>query len=112
MLAMRARLTIEWFVPLGQARAITNVLQSVADETRVMRGCIGCSVLTDIGTRGTVRYSEEWETEADLRARIRSDNFPRLASLMEASIQPPTVEIVLAHQTRGLDFVEEVRAHS
>ena len=103
-------MTIEWFVPLGQTRSITMALHTVAAETRTMRGCIGCSVSTDIGNRGTVRYTEEWLSEDDLRERIRSDTFAQLVTLIEGSTQPPRIEFALPHQTRGLDFVEEVRA--
>jgi quinol monooxygenase YgiN len=103
-------MTIEWFVPLGQSRPITMALHSLAAETRAMQGCIGCSVTSDIGNRGTVRYTEEWLTEANLRERVRSDNFVHLVSLIENTTQPPRIEIRLAHETRGLDFLEEVRA--
>ena len=102
-------MTIEWFVPLGQTRPITMALHSVAAETRTARGCVGCSVSTDIGNRGTVRYVEEWLTEDDLRQRVRSDTFVHLVTLMEDATQPPRIEFALAHETRGLDFVEEVR---
>ena len=64
---------------------------------------------TDIGNRGTVRYTEEWLTEDDLRRRLRSDTFEHLVTLMEDATQPPRIEFTLAHETRGLDFVEEVR---
>jgi quinol monooxygenase YgiN len=110
MLATSIRMTIEWLVPLGQLRPITIALHSVAAETRTTRGCLGCSVASDIGTRGTVRYVEEWLTEDDLRQRVGSDTFIPLVTLMEDTTQPPRIEFALAHQTRGLDFVEEVRA--
>ena len=103
-------MTIEWAVPLGQTRPITMALHLLAAETRTAHGCIGCSVATDIGNRGTVRYIEEWLTENDLRERLRSDNFSQLVTLMEGATQPPRIEFTLAHGTRGLDFVEEVRA--
>jgi quinol monooxygenase YgiN len=102
-------MTIEWFVPIGQTRPITLALHSLAAETRTVRGCIGCSLATDIGNRGTVRYSEEWLTEEDLRRRIRSDNFSQLATLMDDATQPPRIQFALAHETRGFDFLEEVR---
>jgi len=106
------RMTIEWFVPLGQTRPITMALHSVAAETRTTRGCIGCSVSTDIGNRGLVRYSEEWLTEADLREHVQSDTFAQLVTLIEGATQTPRVEFTLAHVTRGLDFVQEVRANT
>jgi quinol monooxygenase YgiN len=84
-------------------------LQSIAADTRTTRGCVGCSVSTDIGTRGTIRYIEEWQTEDDLRRRLRSDTFSQLVTLIENAGQPPRIEFALDHETRGLDFVEEVR---
>ena len=109
MLSTCVRMTIEWFVPLGQTRPITIALQSLAADTRTTRGCVGCSVSTDIGTRGTVRYIEEWQTEDDLRRRLRSDTFSHLVMLIENAVQPPRIEFALDRETRGLDFVEEVR---
>jgi quinol monooxygenase YgiN len=103
-------MTIEWLVPLGQARPITMALHSLAAETRMTRGCVGCSVATDIGNRGTVRYTEEWLTEQDLRDRVRSDTFAQLVALIEDSTQPPRIEFSLEHETRGFDYLEEVRA--
>ena len=103
-------MAIEWFVPIGQTRALTIALHSVAADTRTTRGCVGCSVSTDIGNRGVVRYTEEWTNEASLRERLRSDSFDPLFTLIEDATQPPRIEFTLAHEKRGLDFVEEVRA--
>jgi quinol monooxygenase YgiN len=102
-------MTIEWLVPLGQTRPITMALHSLAADTRTNHGCVGCSVSTDIGNRGTVRYIEEWQTEDDLRRRVQSDTFAQLVMLIEDATQPPRIEFSLDRETRGLDFVEEVR---
>jgi quinol monooxygenase YgiN len=104
------RMTVEWVTPIGQTRAMTMALHSVADETRTAHGCVGCSVSIDIDTRGLVRYTEEWLTEDDLRQRLLADSFSRLFTLIQDATPPPRIEFTLAHQTRGLDFVEEVRA--
>jgi len=110
MFSTRVRMTVEWYVPLGQTRPITMALHSVAAETRALRGCVGCSVSTDIGNRGIVRYTEEWQTEDDMRMRVRSDTFAHLVALVEDATEPPRIEFTTANGTRGLDFVEEVRA--
>lgn len=103
------RLTIEWHVPFGETRPITIALHELAAGTRATRGCIGCSVSADLGDRGTVRYVEEWQTEDELRRRLRSDTFTQLAGLMDDATEPPLVEFALPGGTRGLDYVEEVR---
>ncbi len=103
------RMTVEWLLPLGQMMPITHALHSLATDIRAVRGCIGCSVSTDIGPRAAVRYMEEWKTEEDLRHRLQSDTFMKLVTLIEVAPQPPRIEFALPAGTRGLDFVEEVR---
>jgi quinol monooxygenase YgiN len=103
-------MSIKWLVPLGQTRALTMALHSVAEATRGTHGCVGCSVTTDIGNRGEVHYTEEWITEADLRERLRSHTFDSLCTLIDDATPAPRIEFTLAHETRGFDFVEEVRA--
>jgi quinol monooxygenase YgiN len=112
MVAKHVRLMIEWFVPLGQARPLTMALHSIAAETRTIHGCAGCSVSTDMAERGKVRYTEAWQTEDDLRQRMQSETFSQLIMLIEDSTQAPRIEFTLLHETRGFDFVAEVRAAS
>ncbi len=103
------RMTVEWLVPLGETRPITMALHAVAAETRGVRGCIGCSVSTDIGKGGAIRYVEDWTTEEDLRERLQSDTFSQLITLIEGASQAPRIEFALPRGKRGLDFVAEVR---
>ena len=103
------RMTIEWLLPIGQTRPITMALHSLAADVRPTRGCVSCSVATDIASRGTVRYVEEWQTEEDLRSRLHDNSFTHLISLMEDAPQPPRIEFSLSRGTRGFEFVEEVR---
>src|SRR6188508_3622976 len=105
-----ARMTVEWYVPTGQMRPITLALHTLATESRSMPGCLGCSVSTDFASQGIIRYVEEWVTEQHLRDRVRADTFTQLVNIIEETPEPPFVEFMLAHTTRGLDFVEEVRS--
>jgi quinol monooxygenase YgiN len=109
MLTTRAKMTVEWVVPLGQIASITSAVHSLATETRAAPGCLGCSVSTVLGGHGTVRYVEEWRTEADLRRQLQSETFTQLAGLLEVGIEPPLVQFELPGRKRGFDYVEEVR---
>ena len=106
---MPVRMIVCWLTPIGQAHRITMALHSMMDDTRALHGCVGCSVSTRIRDQGVVRYVEEWQTEEDLRRRVRSSAFTGLAALMEYAMKPPRVEFALPGGTRGLDFVEEVQ---
>jgi quinol monooxygenase YgiN len=104
------KMTVHWFVPLGESRSITDALHGIMIRARARRDCLGCSLATEAGPHVRVRYAEEWADEASLRRELRSDRFSTLAVLMESATEPPTVEIMLPGGTRGLDYVEEVRA--
>jgi quinol monooxygenase YgiN len=102
-------MTIEWFVPMGQARPMTMALHSLAAEIRTVHGCMGCSVTTDLTNQSAVRYIEDWRTEDDLQTRLRPNTFAPLATLIEDATEAPRVEFSLPSGTRGLDYVEEVQ---
>lgn len=110
MTATAVKMTLQWLVPLGQSRSITDALHQLMIAARANRGCLGCCLSTDVGSQVDVRYTEEWMDETVLRHELRSDRFARLASLLESSSRPPTVEFMLPDGTRGLDYAEEVRA--
>jgi hypothetical protein len=106
-------MTVEWRVPTGQVRSLTIALHSLISQIRGAHGSKGCSVSMDIRDEGLVRYTEEWETEADLRHRLECDTFKDLTALMDEATESPNVEFALPSGTRGLDFVEEaIRAIS
>jgi quinol monooxygenase YgiN len=109
MASTRVRMTIEWSVPMGQTRPLTSALHSLAADVRPTRGCVSCSVTTDLANRNIVRYVEEWQTENDLRERVMADTFGQLVSLMEDAAQPPRIEFALALGMKGFEFVEEAR---
>jgi quinol monooxygenase YgiN len=109
MATTTVRMTVEWLAPGGQARSIALALHSLSADLRDVPGCLRCSVSNDL-TTGGVRYAEEWASEDDLRARVRSEAFLRLAALLEATDRVPLVEFTLAKGVRGLDFIEDLRA--
>ena len=102
-------MTVCWLTPIGQAHRLTMALHSMIDETRSLRGCIGCFISTRIREQGVVRYIEEWESEEDLRRRVRSSRFSDIATLIDSTSKPPRVGFDLPDGNRGLDFVEEVQ---
>jgi quinol monooxygenase YgiN len=110
MATTTVRMTVEWFAPAGQARSIALALHSLSADLRQTPGCLRCSVSTDLTTRAAVRYVEEWASEADLRTRVASTAFLRLAALFEATDRAPHLEFTLPAGLRGVDFLEDVRS--
>ena len=112
MATTTVRMTVEWLAPAAQARSIAFALHALSADLRESPGCLRCSVSTDLANRGALRYTEEWASEDDLRRRVGSEAFVRLAALLEATVQAPRLEFTLPDGARGLDFVEEVRGRA
>jgi quinol monooxygenase YgiN len=89
------------------AQDLLEALRFLAVGTRLEPGCVQCLAWTDADW--TVRYVEEWATEADMRQRVRSDRFTSLLGVVE-SAQEPRVQFDFVTTSRGLDYVADVRA--
>jgi quinol monooxygenase YgiN len=109
MVSPPVRMIVRWSVPAGESRPIASALQELMLSTREEPGCVGCSLSTEMSAHVSVFYVEEWASEADLQRQLRSHRFALLAELMERASQSPTVEFVLPHSIRGLDYASEVR---
>ncbi len=109
MTAAPVRMTVQWSVPPGEARHLTDTLHVLMQITRTEPGNAGCSVSTEMGAKVAIQYVEDWKTENDLRCHVQSDDFRNLAELMEYSTEFPVVRFFLPAGNRGLDYAEDVR---
>jgi quinol monooxygenase YgiN len=106
------RMMVRWSVRPGESKPIVSVLQGLMISTRTEPGCVGCSLSTDVDKAVVIHYSEEWNTEEDLKRQLRSDSFAVLVELMEHASEHPMIEFKLRSSTRGLDYAEEIRGSS
>jgi quinol monooxygenase YgiN len=104
------RLSVVLVASARTAARLEEALRSLMIPMMLTDGCIDCS--TWVEPDWTVHYLEDWATEAHMRARVRSDAFTRLLSVIEASEEQPRVQFDFVTKTRGLDYIEEVRRGS
>ena len=90
----------------ADAEGLAEGLRFQVPGTQLEKGCIGC--MTRFGADFTVFYVEEWATEADVRQRVISDRFTSLMAVVEAAAHAE-VQFDFVHETRGLEYVFEVR---
>jgi quinol monooxygenase YgiN len=86
---------------------LLDALRFLMTATRLEPGCRGCAAWADPDSM--VHYQEEWETEADMRQRVRSPRFTSLLAVIESVREAPRVQFDFVASTRGLDYVEQVR---
>lgn len=101
------RLTIALHATSGRyAQELLDALRFLVVGTRLEPGCLASCAWTD--PDWTVRYIEEWATEADVHRRVRSDRFTALLSIVE-SAREPQVQFDFVTKSRGLDYVAQLR---
>jgi quinol monooxygenase YgiN len=103
------RLGVALAAPASGSDQLVHALRLLASPTRIEPGCLGCQVWTEDNDETTVRYVEEWATEAAMRRRVRSKRFTRLLEVLESAPAPPSIQFDFVTETRGLDYVAEVR---
>ena len=93
---------------------LVDALGALIAPARHDRECTACRLVVtsepDDGWR--VQYTEEWSNEAALRHQVRLARFPRLMNVAEQSLTPPVIAFELEHDTRGLEYVDEVRQNA
>ena len=103
------RLAVSLVVAACGTQQLVHALRFLAGPTRLEAGCLGCRVWTDESDESIVRYAEEWATEEAMRLRVRSERFTRLLEVLESAQEAPCVQFDFVTETRGLDYVAEVR---
>ena len=105
------RMTLTLTGAPGESWRLAEALRSLMVPVRAERGCLHSRLVlsTEAADPASVRYAEEWDTEADLRSHVRSERFLRLLAVMELSRETPQLEFELPAGPRGLDYVAEVR---
>jgi hypothetical protein len=101
------RLTIT--LTAASARTADELLEGLrflVVSTRLEPRCLECSAWG--GPDATAHYVESWETEADMRERVLSDRFTLLLAVVEGA-EEAHVRFDFVTETRGLDYVAEVR---
>lgn len=101
------RLTVSLSAPARRTQGLLDALRYISSTIRVEEGCLGCAVWT--GPDSTIQYVEEWATEQEMRRYLCSDLFTSLLAVIESAHAPPTVRFDFVTETRGLDYVAEVR---
>jgi quinol monooxygenase YgiN len=103
------RLVVALVAPAFGTKPLVHALRFLAAPTRLEPGCLGCRVWTEENDEPTVQYVEEWATEEAIRRRVRSERFTRLLEVLESAKEAPCVQFDFVMETRGLDYVAEVR---
>ena len=102
-------LVLRFVAPQGQARIVVDSLRAVARRARQDHACEASNAYTSVEDQDHLVLEQDWRAVSDLSRYIRSDDFTQVLALIDMSAEAPRFELQHIGETRGLDYVIEVR---
>ena len=90
----------------GSVAMTAAAIRHLMLQVRRDRGCLGAWASADLLDPCRQYYVEEWMTEDDYIARLRSARFQGLITLMEAAAEPPQVGVQTVSHSYGFEYIE------
>ncbi len=70
---------------------VVRTLAAQLGPTRVQPGCHRCDLYQDVEDREAITLVEEWESQADLDVRLRSEDYRSVLGAIELSQEQPVI---------------------
>ena len=88
---------------------VIQALRVLTRAARAEKGFVTCHLCLEADDANTIHYEERWQTGEDFEDQLRSPRYTRLLALMESASEPPSLEFHFISETRGLEYVADVR---
>jgi quinol monooxygenase YgiN len=104
MIVMKLELTVSdtSFEP------VHRTLRNLIGPAEVQSGCLGCRLTRAPKKENTLVYTEIWDTESEVKSRVRSAHFRKILDAMEYSNEQPDLRFFQMNDARGMDVIEQV----
>ena len=98
-------------VTAPQSRAeVVRTLTAQLGPMRVQPGCLRCDLYQDVEDQGAITLVEEWECQADLSLRLRSEDYRAVLAAIELAQEQPVIHFDTVTRRGGLEVVVAARA--
>ena len=88
---------------------VVRTLSAQLGPTRVQPGCHRCDLYQDIENRETITLVEEWESQAELDLRLRSEDYRSVLAAIDLSQKQPVIHFDTVTRRGGLEVVASAR---
>ena len=88
---------------------VVRILAAQLGATRLQPGCLRCDLYQDIENRETITLVEEWESQAELDLRLRSEDYRSVLAAIELAPEQPIIHFDTVTRRGGLEIVASAR---
>ena len=93
-----------------QSRAgIVRALAAQLGPMRVQPGCRRCDLSQDLENAEAITLMEEWDSQADLNCRLRSEEYRAILGAIELALEQPVLHFDTVLRRAGLEIVVSAR---
>jgi quinol monooxygenase YgiN len=97
-------------VTTPQSRAkVVRTLTAQFGPTRLQQGCLRCDLYQDVENPEAITLVEEWQSQADLDIRLRSEDYRAVLAAIELAQEQPVIHFDTVTRRAGLEIVESAR---
>ena len=97
--------------PKSRAEVI-RALATQLGPTRVQPGCLRCDLYRDVEDQGPITLVEEWNSQAELDLRLRSEDYRSVLAAIELAQEQPIIHFDTVTRRGGLEIVAAAREYS
>lgn len=101
--------TVRVVIPPQKRAEALQILNVIAERTRVQLGCLSCRLYHDEQVEAVFMVEEVWNSQEDLDRHLRSDNYRNMLFVTEMAVEPPEIRFRTVSQSAGLEIVERAR---
>jgi quinol monooxygenase YgiN len=94
--------------PKSRAEVVRTLIGQLG-PLRVQPGCLRCDLYQDIENREIVTLVEEWESQAELDLRLRSEEYRAVLETIELAREQPIIRFDTVTRRGGLEIVASAR---
>ncbi len=101
--------TIRMVIPPEKRAEAVQILNSMAERTRVRPGCLSCRIYHDEQVEAVFMLEELWETQESLDRHLKSDDYRNVLFVTEMAVEPPEIKFRTISHSAGLEIIEKAR---
>ena len=101
--------TLRIITALKSRAEVLRTLVAQLGPIRVQPGCLRCELYRDVEDPGAITLVEEWDSQAELDLRLRSDDYRAVLAAIELAQEQPAIHFDTVIRRAGLEIVASAR---
>ena len=102
-------LTMKMSVLSEKRKEFLQTVLAMTEPTRRLRGCRSYGVFQDVEHENVFSLIQEWDTQEDVNAHLRSDVFGALLGARSLLLEPPELRLERVMSCAGMEAVQAAR---